>query len=82
MSSDLNKLKVRIVEALNHPEASDGLYFRNFCNLHEEDERPAVEGEQEEVLDALMELIREGEVTADDSDEEVIFRLTNSITSH
>lgn len=71
-------VKNQIIEALTHPEAQDGLYFRNFQNLHEEDERPAVEGDQVLVLDALMELIGEGKVKVDDAEKEVIFHLARN----
>ena len=68
-------VKEQIVSALQHPEAEEGLYFRNFANLHEEDERPAVEGDQLEILDALKELIDEGMVVVSEGDEELVFTL-------
>jgi hypothetical protein len=71
-------IKSQIMEALSHPEAQEGLYFRNFYHHHEEDERIRVEGEQVEILDALRQLIEEGKVVADDSGKEVIFSLPSS----
>lgn len=69
------QVKQQIMQALQHPEAEEGLYFRNFANLHEEDERPAVEGDQLEILDALKELIDEGVVTVTEGEEELVFAL-------
>ena len=70
-----SKVKEQIMSALQHPEAEEGLYLRNFANLHEEDERPAVEGDQLEILDALKELIDEGAVTVKEGEEELVFAL-------
>jgi hypothetical protein len=75
MSDALTRVKSQILAALAHPEAQDGLFFRNFQVLHEEDERPAVEGAQEDVLDALKQLIDEGLVRVDDGHKELIFHL-------
>ncbi len=68
-------LKSEILAALRHPEAQDGLYFRNFIYLHEEDERPAVHGTQEDVLTALGELVSAGLISVDESAEDPIFML-------
>ncbi len=70
-------VKEMILVALQHPEAQDGLYFRNFRNLHEEDERPAVEADEIEILDALKELMNEGRVLMDESGPEMIFLLAS-----
>jgi hypothetical protein len=75
MPRKLNEVKHQILSALEHPEAEDGLYLRNFANLHEEDERPAVEADQMEILEALNELVQEGKVILDESCEEVVFHL-------
>ena len=75
MSADKNLVKAQIVAALEHPEAEEGLYFRNFFHLHEEDERPAVVADQVAVLDALKELIAEGRVAMEEAEGEAIFRL-------
>lgn len=66
-------IKQQIITALLHPEAEEGLYFRNFTILHEEDERPAVEGDQLEILEALRELIDEHRVRVDETGKEVVF---------
>jgi hypothetical protein len=75
MNMTTSEIKELIIEALAHPEAEEGLYFRNFRNLHEEDVRPAVEGTQEEVLECLKELVEEGKVRVDETGEELIFHL-------
>ena len=69
----LEKIQDQIMQALSHPEADEGLYFRNLYNLHEEDERPAVVGTPEAILKALELLITEGHVAQDTSGEEPIF---------
>lgn len=73
MSKKITAIKEQVLKALNHPEAEDGLYFNNLWIEHEDEERPLVEGTQEEILDALKELIAEGKVYTDESGEEVIF---------
>lgn len=69
------QIKNQILNALKHDEAEDGLYFQNFFALGEEDERQKVEGNEEDILDALNELIREGQVRIDESNEKIIFHL-------
>ena len=66
-----------LIAALSHPEAEDGLYFENLVTVHEDEERPAVSGDQIEVLNALQRLIEAGTVTVDDSGEKPIFYLAN-----
>jgi len=75
MSNSRRFIKDQIIAALRHPEAEEGLYFRNLMHLHEEDERPAVEGEEKEVLVALNELVKEGKVLLDQTQEDLIFQL-------
>ncbi len=75
MKRDLNKVKGQILAALEHPEAQEGLYFRNFFHLHEEDERPAVEAEEVDILDALQELIHEGKIKMNQGGEDAVFHL-------
>ncbi len=76
MASDtLGDVKSQILEALRHPEAEEGLYFRNFYHLHEEDERPAVQAEEADILDALRELVGAGKVKLDESGPEAVFTL-------
>lgn len=81
MSSNKKAIKEQILHALMHPEAEEGLYFRNFYHLHEADERDPVEGDEVSILDALKELIHEGQVVADDSGEELVFSLKRSANS-
>lgn len=78
--STLEPIKRQILEALRHPEAEDGLYFENFFNLYEEEERQIVEADQEILLDAITELLRAGLVEADESGEKVVFRLKKSLS--
>lgn len=77
MAKNKDNVKSQILEALGHPEAEEGLYFRNFWNLHEEDERPKVEGDEVEILDALRELLDEGKILMDESGKEVVFQLND-----
>jgi len=74
--STRKNVKGQILTALSHPEAEEGLYFRNFALLHEEDERPSVEASEEDILEALQELISEGRVRMNDGSGEVIFFLS------
>lgn len=74
-------IKAQIMSALSHPEAQEGLYFRNLYHHHEEDERECVQGDEVEILDALRELMSEGKVVMDDSGKEVIFALPNLLGS-
>lgn len=73
--NEIEKVKAQILTALQHPEAEDGLYFRNFYHLHEEDERPAVQAGEAEILDALRELIDSGDVVLDETGPEAVFSL-------
>lgn len=83
MTDTHQSIRAQILAALHHPEAEEGLYFRNFYHLHEEDEREAVRGSQEEILEALRDLISEGLVRADESGPEVVFALRNgALTEH
>lgn len=75
MSDDRSQLKAQILDVLRHPEAEEGLYFRNFYHLHEEDERPAVNADEIDILDALKELVDEGDVVLDESGPEAVFCL-------
>ncbi len=77
MSEETNQelTKQDILQALSHPEASDGLYLENLQVVHEEEERVPVRGTQLEILEGLKELIDEGKVSADESGEKVIFML-------
>ena len=81
MENEQQRIKSQILEALRHPEAEEGLYFRNFFHLHEEDERPAVNADQEAIMVALRQLISEGVVVmqpGEGADAEVIFSLAHT----
>jgi hypothetical protein len=74
MGTDIN-LQNSIIAALSHPEAEDGLYFRNFFTLHQEDDRPKVDAPKESILKALNTLIKSGKVKVDFDDLETTFKL-------
>lgn len=74
MSNPLS-IKKQIVDALSHPEAEDGLYFNNLIVVHEEEERPIVQGEEPEVRAALEQLTQEGRIAVSGQGEAAIFRL-------
>ena len=78
MAKTKNDIKQQIIRALEHPESQDGLFFRNFANLHEEDERPAVIGDEADILEALQALISEGKVILTETLGEAVFMLPNS----
>jgi hypothetical protein len=71
------RIKRQIIAALSHPEAEDGLYFNNLIIVHEEEERPIVEGEEAQVQAALDELVREGSITVTPTTQEHIYRLAH-----
>ncbi len=75
---DYNHIKLQIVTALSHPEAEQGLYLDNLLYVHEDEERPVVDAEQEDVLDSLKELLSEGLVKMVDEGEKVVFMLSSS----
>ena len=72
VEQDMDSIKGQIINALQHPEAEEGLYFHNLFHLHEEDERPAVIAPQEDILEALKELMNEGKIQMS---EESVFHL-------
>ncbi len=76
MAKNLKDIKNTILKALSHQEAEDGLYFRNFFNMHEADERPSVNANKQDIIDALNELITEGKVKLGIFDDEIIFLIT------
>jgi hypothetical protein len=78
MKKRIKEIKHQILCALQHPEAEDGLFLRNFGNVHFEDERPRVDADQTELLEALNELVKEGRVALDESCEEVVFHLADA----
>lgn len=78
MNKSREDVKSQILKALQHPEAEEGLYFRNLWFLHEEDERPPVVADEVEILDALRELMDEGKVVMEEGGKEVVFHLKKS----
>ena len=74
-----SNIKKQIVAALSHPEAEDGLYFNNLIVVHEEEERPLVQGEEADVRAALKELIGEGTVRSSGAGEQEIFSLAIAV---
>jgi hypothetical protein len=53
-------IRDQIVAALSHPEAEDGLYFNNLIVVHDEEERPIVEGDETAILQVLEDMRSEG----------------------
>jgi hypothetical protein len=53
-------IRDQIVAALSHHEAEDGLYFNNLIVVHEEEERPIVEGDETAILQVLEDMRSEG----------------------
>jgi len=70
-----SKVMDSIINALSHGEAEDGLYFRNFFLLHEEDQRPGVKAATKDIVAAMNQLLEEGKVRIDYDDLEVTFKL-------
>ena len=68
-------IKKQIVAALSHPEAEDGLYFNNLIVVHEEEERPIVEGEEQDIRRVLDQLVKEGMIASSGDGEGRIFKL-------
>ncbi len=58
-----NIIREQILAALRHPEAEDGLYFNNLIVVHEEEERPIVEGHENDIQAVLDSMISEGELS-------------------
>jgi hypothetical protein len=50
ITMNAHSIREQIVAALSHPEAEDGLYFNNLIVVHEEEERPIVEGDETIIL--------------------------------
>jgi len=68
-------IKAQILAALSHPEAEDGLYFNNLIVVHEEEERPIVEGDEAAVMAALEELLKDGRIRVSGEGDQRIFQL-------
>jgi hypothetical protein len=75
MKEDDQTLRGEILEALQHDEAEDGLYFTNLFHLHEEDERPGVRGEEQDIARALKKLVTESVVEMYHDGKDTVYRL-------
>ena len=75
MKRHVEAIKEQILAALSHPEAEDGLYFNNLIVVHEEEERPIVIGEEPDIVMALSELVKTGEITTTGDGSSQIFKL-------
>jgi hypothetical protein len=73
-----NSIRKQIIAALSHPEAEDGLYFNNLIVVHEEEERPIVEGNEAEIMAVLNEMVNEGLVSSSGTGSQQIFSLTSN----
>lgn len=65
----------QIIAALSHPEAEDGLYFNNLIVVHEEEERPIVEGDESSILQVLDAMVAEGVVSVKGEGSQRIYML-------
>ena len=79
MDAKLDHIKEEILAALQHPEAEEGLYFHNLRYVFEEEERPVVSGHELDVLEALRQLVVDGQVVTDESGDEVVFFLKSAV---
>jgi hypothetical protein len=76
-----NSIKKQIIAALSHPEAEDGLYFNNLIVVHEEEERPIVEGEEAVIRNVLREMVAEGVVRSTGEGAQEIFSIVGNSKS-
>jgi hypothetical protein len=70
-----HSIKEQIVAALSHPEAEDGLYFNNLIVVHEEEERPIVEGDETVILQVLDDMVIDGMVSVSGEGSQRIYML-------
>ena len=70
-----NSIREQIMAALSHPEAEDGLYFNNLIVVHEEEERPIVEGDETVVLQILDDMVIEGTLSVSGEGAQRIYML-------
>ena len=75
MNLSTSAIETQIRAALQHIEAEDGLYFNNLIVVHEEEERPIVVGDENQVRAALDEMVSKGEVLVDGEGEQRIYKL-------
>ena len=76
MVMNKDAIRQQIIAALRHPEAEDGLYFNNLIVVHEEEERPIVEGDEGEIRAVLHAMIKDGVVTSSGEGAQEIFVLS------
>ena len=69
-------LRNQIIAALSHVEAEDGLYFNNLIVVHEEEERPIVEGDESEIVNELNLMVAEGVISSVGEGAQRIFKLS------
>jgi hypothetical protein len=70
-----HSIREQIVAALSHPEAEDGLYFNNLIVVHEEEERPIVEGDETVILQVLDDMVLDGMVSVSGEGSQRIYML-------
>jgi hypothetical protein len=70
-----HSIREQILAALSHPEAEDGLYFNNLIVVHEEEERPIVEGDETVILQVLDSMIVDGVVSVSGEGSQRIYLL-------
>ena len=75
MTDTLRPIKKQILEALQHSEAEDGLYLNNLLIVHEEEDRPIVVGEEQDVMKALHELVSAGDISVVGQGESAIYSI-------
>jgi hypothetical protein len=75
MASDLENLKNQIINALNHTEAEDGLFFQNFIIVHESEDRQPVMTNDAGLIYALEDLVKDEKVSMGVMDGKVIFKI-------
>jgi hypothetical protein len=76
MSNEL--IRKQILAALSHPEAEDGLYFNNLIVVHEEEERPIVEGDEGVIRATLAEMVKDGLIRSTGEGTQEIFSLADT----
>ena len=69
-------IREQILAALKHSEAEDGLYFNNLIVVHEEEERPIVEGAEADVQNVLDAMVEAGELSVVGEGSQKIYSLT------
>ena len=69
-------IREQILAALKHSEAEDGLYFNNLIVVHEEEERPIVEGAEADVQRVLDAMVEAGELSVVGEGSQKIYSIT------